>query len=91
MTMVSVSDNDIVKINGDKLQFSVKGGKDEEHLFEIDLKLLARYDNDRNPDGCDEPLVIDNGEALMLINEFNVSMVGTSANYLSFSGILFTR
>ncbi len=91
MAMVSVSDNDIVKINGDKLQFRVKGGKDEEHLFEIDLKLLARYDNDRNPDGCDEPLVIDNGEALMLINEFNVSMVGTSANYLSFSGILFTR
>ena len=91
MTMVAVTDNDIVKINGDKLQFRVKGGKDEEHLFEIDLKLLARYDNDRNPDGCDEPLVIDNGEALMLINEFNVSMVGTSANYLSFSGILFTR
>lgn len=91
MTMVSVSDNDIVKINGDKLQFRVKSGKDEEHLFEIDLKLLARYDNDRNPDGCDEPLVIDNGKALMLINEFNVGMVGTNVNYLSFSGILFTR
>lgn len=91
MTMVAVTDYDIVKTDGDKLQFRVKGGKDEEHLFEIDLKQLARYDNDRNPDGCDEPLVIDNGEALMLINEFNVSMVGTSANYLSFSGILFTR
>lgn len=92
MTMVFCSDDNIVKQNDDKVVFNVKDGKDIEHQFEIDIKQLASFDREKKyPDGVDKPLVIDNGEALLMIDDFHATVYNTNAEFLSITGVLFTK
>lgn len=91
MMMVYCGDENIVKIDGDKVLFSVNDGKTVEHLFELNVKQLAAMDRDKNPDGVDGPLVVDNGEALLVVDDFHVTVYSTGSNYFGISGILFTK
>lgn len=91
MTMVHGSEDDIVKMDGDKILIKVEGSDEEEHQFEIDVKQLAGFDRERNPDGVDKPLLLDNGEALLMIDDFNIVVFPSSVHYMFFSGILFTK
>ena len=91
MMMVYCGDENIVKIDGDKVLFSVNDGKKVEHLFELNVKQLAAMDRDKNPDGVDGPLVVDNGEALLVVDDFHVTVYSTGSNYFGISGILFTK
>ncbi len=91
MSMVYLGDEDIVKIDGDKVLFHVTDCKSVEHHFELDVKQLAANDRDKNPNGVDGHMVVDNGEALLMIDDFNVTVYGTGTKYFSISGILFTK
>ena len=91
MTMAQIGDENIVKVNGDKVQFRVNDGEEVEHVFELDIKQLVACDRDKNPDGVDHPLVIDNGEALLMVDDFDVTVHSTGSSYFYITGILFTR
>ena len=91
MTRVHVSDDDIVRQDGDKVVFNVHDGKKESYEFEIDVKRLAAFDSDKNPDGVNGPMIVDNGQALLMIDEFHVNVYSTNSGYFDFSGILFTK
>lgn len=91
MSKVSLSDGNIVKIDGDKVLFTVTDSKSVEHQFKLDVKQLAANDIDKNPYGVDGPLIVDNGEALLMIDDFEVTVNSTSSNYFSILGILFTK
>jgi len=75
----------------DKVVFKVNDGKKVEHQFDVDVKQLAAFDREKNPDGIKEPLAIDNGEALLVIDEFYINVYSNSVGYFNFSGILFTK
>ena len=77
--------------DGDKILIKVEGSDEVEHQFEIDVKQLAGFDRERNPDGVDRPLLLDNGEALLMIDDFNIVVFPSSVHYMFFSGILFTK
>ncbi len=91
MTMVHGTDNNIVKMAGNKIVIKVEDSSDVEHLFEMNVKQLAGFDDERNPDGVDKPLLLENSEALLLINDFRVTVFPSGVQYLNFTGILFTR
>ena len=91
MTIVHGADESINQVNGDSLVFKVYDGNLTEHLFELDVKQLAAYDKGKNPDGVTSPLMIDNGKALLVVDDFSVSVHSTGNSYFSFSGILFTK
>lgn len=91
MSKVSLRDGNIVKIDGDKVLFTVTDSKSVEHQFKLDVKQLAANDIDKNPYGVDGPLIVDNGEALLMIDDFEVTVNSTSSNYFSILGILFTK
>ena len=76
---------------GNKIVVKVEDSSDVEHLFEMNVKQLAAFDDERNPDGVDKPLLLENGEALLLINDFRVTVFPSGVQYLNFTGILFTR
>ena len=59
--------------------------------FEISTKKLKEFDSERNPDGVKEPLIIDNGKALLMINQFCLTIVDNKNYSLNGSGILFTK
>ena len=69
----------------------VDDGNRVEYMFEFNVKQLAEFDADRAREDESRPLVIDNGEALLMIDDFNVSVLNMGTNYVSFSGILFTK
>ena len=91
MSKVSLRDGNIVKIDGDKVLFTVTDSKSVEHQFKLNVKQLAANDIDKNPYGVDGPLIVDNGEALLMIDDFEVTVNSTSSNYFSILGILFTK
>ena len=91
MSKVSLRDGNIVKIDGDKVLFTVTDSKSVEHQFKLDVKQLAANDIDKNPYGVDGPLIVDNGEALLMIDDFEVTVNSTGSNYFSILGILFTK
>ncbi|MBO4481498.1 MAG: DUF4153 domain-containing protein [Bacteroidales bacterium] len=88
MTMVSGSDGNIVKVEGDKMWIKFEDGNHVEHQFEIDVKRLAEFDAEKNPDG---PLAFENGDALLMINDFYITVYSKGTNYLLCSGIMFTK
>ena len=91
MTLVTGADDSIVKIDGDKMWMKFMDGNQVEHQFEVDVKRLAEFDKEKNPDGVAQSLVIENGDALLMIDEFYVSVNATGNSYLRCSGILFTK
>ena len=90
MTVVRGDDSNLFKVDGDKMWFKIDDGDQVEHQFEIDARQLIERDADRSSDEGVQPLMIDNGEAVLVINDFNLHVYNGS-NSLSFSGILFTR
>ena len=90
MTIVRGDDSNLFKVDGDKMWFKIDDGDQVEHQFEIDARQLIERDADRGSDEGVEPMMIDNGDALLVINDFNLHVYNGS-NSLSFSGILFIR
>ena len=91
MTMVHGADDNIVEVEGDHVLIEVKDSKKAEYRFEMDVKQLVAFDKGKNPDGVERPLMIDNGEALLVVDYFDITVHSTGNSYVSFSGILFTK
>ena len=62
-----------------------------EYQFEISAKQLIELDSQRNPEGVAEPLVIDNGEALLMISNYSFRIEDNKEYHINGEGILFTK
>ena len=79
---------------GDKVSFDVKNsalGDVGTYHFEVSYKQLISRDQDRNPNGSAEPLVIDNGKAILLVDRFSFTLLEDRTYNLYGGGILFTK
>ena len=91
MACVRGDEENIYKVDGNKIWIKVKDGSEVEHQFELDVRQLVERDADRSPDGVNQPLMIDNGEALLVIDGYHITVYSTGSKYLNFSGIVFTK
>ncbi|MBR5725860.1 MAG: DUF4153 domain-containing protein [Muribaculaceae bacterium] len=91
MTFVRCDDNNILKKEGNKMWLKVNDGNQVEHQFILDIKQLTECDADRNSDTDVQPLMLDNGESVLLINDFYITVNSKGSDYLNLSGILFTK
>ena len=63
----------------------------ESHQFVFELKQLVERDAEKNGNSIVEPLVIDNGEALLVVDEYNLSFWRENTAIFRCTGILFTK
>lgn len=59
--------------------------------FQATLNQFIERDLERNRNNSVEPLILDNGEAALVVDYFNVSLLNDSVSSLSVTGILFTK
>ena len=94
MTKVSFYDDDL-KLEDNKLtiEFSThpENSMTENHQFVLELKQLVERDAEKNGNSIVEPLVIDNGKALLVVDEYNLSFWRDNIAIFRCSGILFTK
>ena len=94
MTKVSFYDDDL-KLEDNKLtiEFSThpENSMTENHQFVFELKQLVERDAEKNGNSIVEPLVIDNGKALLVVDEYNLSFWRDNIAIFRCSGILFTK
>jgi len=64
---------------------------DEEYRFEFAASQLIQRDQERNPDGGVDPLVVDNGKALLMVNQFTFTLKGDKSYYLGGEGVLLVK
>ena len=83
---------DNVDIKDDKLMIEVKvDGQPGKYPFEIDVKDLAERDIDNNQAEKAQPVIVDNGKALLMMDEFYLRKLGYDQCFFRFSGVLFTK
>lgn len=91
MTVVKCGDECIEKVKGDRLTIVVNDGNHVAHQFEIDVKQLAKWDKSRNDKDEIQPLVLNNGEAMLVFNDFYINVFTNDSGYMTCTAILFTK
>lgn len=91
MSIIRGDYDNVFKEDGDRLWLKVTDANEVEHEFEVNIKQLAERDRERNTEDATQPLILDNGESQLAINEFNITVQNQGFSYLNFSGILFTK
>ena len=61
-----------------------------EYEFEISVKQLIELDSQRNPEGKVNPLILDNGDAVLMIERYSIT-IRSDEYQLNGEGILFTK
>ena len=90
--MESVDDAVLVEQQGNRLVFEVISvAYGEKYRFEASLNQFAERDVDRNHHESVEPLILDNGNVVFVVDYFSMSVHDNSVVYPSMSGILFTK
>ena len=83
---------DNVDIKDDKLMIEVKvDGQPGKYPFEIDVNDLAERDIDNNQAEKAQAVIVDNGKALLMMDEFYLRKLGYDQCFFRFSGVLFTK
>ena len=62
-----------------------------EYEFAVSYKRFIESSQDRNPNGAVKPIVIDNGQALLMVDRFSFSLHQDKSYYLAGDGLLFTK
>ena len=87
-------DDVVIEIRHNHVRGAIDGVQERDpvtHQFKISSKRLIELDCERNPNGQMEPLVIDNGDALLMIHQYNLNIEDNKKYYLNVTGILFTK
>ena len=94
MTKVSFYDDDL-KLEDNKLTIEIgthpENSMTESHQFVFELKQLVERDAEKSSNSCVEPLVIDNGKAMLVVDEYNLSIWKDHTALFRCTGILFTK
>lgn len=82
----------LVEQQGNRLVFEMCSGPDrEKYRFEVSLNQFAERDLSRNHDDSAEPLILDNGSEVFVVEHFDISVYDNTVDYSVMSGILFTK
>ena len=82
----------LVEHQGNRLVFEVFSGPDrEKYRFEVSLNQFAERDLDRNHHESAEPLILDNGSEVFVVDYFDMSVHDNTVEWSNMSGILFTK
>lgn len=90
MTKVEFYGDDLVFGKDNRLTVEVSDGHDATYQFVLDFREFVAHDKERNQTQEAEPIIIDNGKELLIIDEYNLNSYGAT-NYVTFLGILFTK
>ena len=92
MTKVDFCESDIPLNKDNRLSIRISDQVGTGYQFVLDSKLLAAHDIERNIERQDlEPIIVDNGEQLLMIDEYFLNTNTDATCYLNLSGILFTK
>ena len=82
----------LVEQQGDRLVFEMLSGPDrEKYRFEASLNQFAERDLSRNHHESAEPLILDNGSEVFVVDHFDISVHDNTVEWTNMSGILFTK
>ena len=87
-------DDLLINVRCNAARGSHKGFSEDEQVeykFVASPKLFAQYDRERNPQGNANPLTIDNGKAMLIINYYSLSIYIDEGYSINGNGLLFTR
>ena len=87
-----VEEADIDKVQGELITIVLKPQNGKEQTFELDVKALIALDQDKWQDQTPDPLVLQNGETIFVVNHFTLSVNGRSeVDFLNIDGLLFSK
>lgn len=92
MEWVDMGDDCLEDVQGELLTVVLKPDKGPEQTFEVGAKALIALDQEKWGEEKPEPLILQNGEAMFIVNHFSLSINGKKeVNFLNINGLLFTK
>lgn len=92
MEWVEMGDDCLAGVNGDKMTIVLTPRDSKEQTFELGVKALIALDEGKWDNETPEPLVLQNGEALFVVNHFTLSINDKkTVDFLNIDGVLFTK
>ena len=92
MEWIEMGDDCLAGVNGDKMTIVLTPQDSKAQTFELDVKALIALDEGKWDNETPEPLVLQNGEALFVVNHFTLSINDKkTVDFLNIDGVLFTK
>ena len=89
----SIESSDCLKrVDGDLMTIVLATKNGEEHTFEVSVKSLIALDQEKWQDQSPDPLVLQNGESMFVVNQYTLSINGRkTVDFVNLEGLLFTK
>ena len=92
MTWIGNERDESTKIDGDIITIVIETEDGEERSFDLSVKALISLDEEKWKDQKPDPLILDNGEALFMVNRYSLSInPDKTVDFLNIEGLLLTR
>ena len=92
MEWIEMGDDCLAGVNGDKMTIVLTPQDSKAQTFELGVKALIALDEGKWDNETPEPLVLQNGEALFVVNHFTLSINDKkTVDFLNIDGVLFTK
>ena len=92
MTWVGNERDESTTIDGDKITIVIETDDGLQNSFELSVKALIALDEEKWKDRKPDPLILDNGKALFVVNRYTLSINPDKAvDFLNIEGLLLTR
>ena len=92
--MNAIQGVELVEQRGNSLVLDVNAWIGDEvttYRFETTLNQFVERDVERNHNRRVEPLLLDNGNAVLVVDHFSLTLHDRTVSYANISGILFTK
>ena len=92
MTWVGNERDESTEVDGDKITVVIETEDGLQNTFELSMKALIALDEEKWKDQKPDPLILDNGKALFLVNRYSMSInPNKTLDFLNIEGLLITR
>ena len=92
MEWIEMGDDCLAGVNGDKMTIVLTPQDSKEQTFELGVKALIALDEGKWDNETPEPLVLQNSEALFVVNHFTLSINDKkTVDFVNIDGVLFTK
>ena len=92
MEWIEMGDDCLARVNGDKMTIVLTPQDSKAQTFELGVKALIALDEGKWDNETPEPLVLQNGETMFVVNHFTLSINDKkTVDFLNIDGVLFTK
>ena len=92
MEWIEKGDDCLADVKGDTMTIVLTPQNGKEQTFELDVKALIALDEGKWDNETPEPLVLQNGETMFVVNHFTLSINDKkTVDFLNIDGVLFTK